>query len=108
MTFIKIGSGRMDARDTHQKAFTPQVRPEAAETYPFEMLQSDLAVSLTLFWFVVVPIFAGVAVADLPEDKELFTWKSYIGPFLASQVMAVYKQYDWLLHSNAVIAGTYK
>ena len=50
------------------------------------MLQSDLAVSLTLFWFVVVPIFAGVAVADLPEDKELFTWKSYIGPFLASQV----------------------
>ena len=70
------------------------VRPEVAETYPYETLLNDVAVSMTLFWIVAIPILAGVASADLPEDKEAFTWKSYIGPFLASQTMQVIDQYD--------------
>ena len=53
-----------------------KVRPDVAKTYPYQTLVNDVAISLNLFWIVVIPIFSGVASADLPEDKEKFTWAS--------------------------------
>ena len=53
-----------------------RVRPEVAETYPFDTLYRDVAVGFNLLMIIVIPIFAAVPQADLPEDKAEFTFKS--------------------------------
>ena len=54
-----------------------RVRPEAAETYPLDVLIRDVAVGFNLFFLcIAVPVAIGVVGADLPPDKAEFTWKS--------------------------------
>ena len=53
------------------------MRPEAAETYPLDVLIRDVAVGFNLFFLcIAVPVAIGVVGADLPPDKAEFTWKS--------------------------------
>ena len=53
------------------------MRPEAAETYPLDVLVRDVAVGFNLFFLcIAVPVAIGVVGADLPPDKAEFTWKS--------------------------------
>ena len=56
---------------------------------------------------MVIPILAGVATADLPFEKEQFTWGQYLGPWFG-QNQDVQKQYDVVALSEAVIKGDYK
>ena len=54
-----------------------RVRPEAAETYPLDVLVRDVAVGFNLFFLcIAVPVAIGVVGAELPPDKAEFTWKS--------------------------------
>ncbi len=53
------------------------MRPEAAETYPLDVLVRDVAVGFNLFFLcIAVPVAIGVVGAELPPDKAEFTWKS--------------------------------
>ena len=54
------------------------MRPEAAETYPLDVLTRDVAIGFNIFFVVAIPIFAGVTKAELPADKAEFTWKSCV------------------------------
>ena len=53
-------------------------------------------------------LLAGVATADLPFEKEEFTWKSYAGPWFGTNNMAAQGKYDVVLQSKAVLAGEFK
>ena len=55
------------------------MRPEAAKTYPLDVLVRDVAVGFNLFFLcIAVPVAIGVVGADLPPDKAEFTWKSCV------------------------------
>ena len=57
------------------------MRPEAAETYPLDVLVRDVAVGFNLFFLcIAVPVAIGVVGAELPPDKAEFTWKSCATP----------------------------
>ena len=77
------------------------------------ILQVDSRVTDLAKWrlvrrrIMVIPILAGVATADLPFEKEQFTWGQYLGPWFG-QNQDVQKQYDVVALSEAVIKGDYK
>ena len=84
-----------------------KVRPDVAEGYPLEQMVKDTAVGFTCFWLLVIPVFAGVVVADLPPDKAEFTFKSYIGPVYIN-CMAIQDQYQVDKLCRQVLAGEFK
>ena len=55
-----------------------------------------------------INIFAGVATADLPADKEAFTWTQYAGPWFSTMNMQIQSNYDVMGVTRAVLAGEYK
>ena len=66
-----------------------RVRPEAAETYPLDVLVRDVAVGFNLFFLcIAVPVAIGVVGAELPPDKAEFTWKSCASPEAARALCA--------------------
>ena len=85
-----------------------RIRPEVKQTYPYETLVADVAIAFNLFWLMGINIFAGVATAELPLEKEEFTWKQYAGPWFGTQNLVTQNKYDVVPLCEAVLAGTYK
>ena len=83
------------------------VRPEVAETYPVDTMVKDIAVGFTCWWLLCIPVFSGVATADLPTDKAEFTFKSYLAPVFIS-AMEIKARYDVEGITRQVLAGEYK
>ena len=74
---------------------------------PALLVSAWLTRRLVRLRIMVIPILAGVATADLPFEKEQFTWGQYLGPWFG-QNQDVQKQYDVVALSEAVIKGDYK